>query len=255
MAHQYFNEDLKTADFTVGASLQLHGDEARHATKVSRLRVGETIKIGDGAGSFANGRVVEASDSLVSLQAEEVGFEELPSPAFELVQALAKSGRDERAVEQATEYGVSAVTAWEAERSIVRWEGAKRNKNITKWAKIAREAAKQSLRAHIPACTQIVGLSELKDMARAEGVIVLVLDPRSTRQLSHELEQLKTKAEAGSLNKILFVVGPEGGVSEREIKALEDAGALTVKLGTTVLRTSSAGSAALAVANTVFKRW
>lgn len=253
MAHQYFNELLTVEAFQAHETVTFTGEEARHAVKVSRLRVGEIIRVANGFGSWGTGVVLRATENEVSVELTEANHDAEPQPVLVLVQALAKAGRDEQAVEQATEYGASEIIPWQAERSIVRWEEQKKLKNEAKWAKIAREAAKQSLRTHIPKTHHLHSTKELAKLAAAEGAMVLVLDPQSKKRLSQQLHE-----EASSGSKILsiyFIVGPEGGITEREQNLLEEAGAKRVSLGKNVLRSGSAGPAAIAVANTVLNRW
>jgi 16S rRNA (uracil1498-N3)-methyltransferase len=176
-------------------------------------------------------------------------------PRLVLVQALAKGDRDERAVELATEFGVDQVIAWQASRSVSRWSGSgaaeKSAKGLAKWAKIAREAAKQSMRARVPEVRQFVSTDELCDLVGAPGVIAAVLHPRADRTLTEWAEMCSHP----EVEQVLMIVGPEGGLSDSEVAGLQRAGATSTVLGSHVLRTSSAGAAALAVLNVSLRRW
>lgn len=254
MANLYYREDLDRTRFEVGAIVEISGDEARHAVRVARLRVGERTSIGNGDGVIGHGDVVAVARESFSVRIDEVVSAEPLECEVVLVQALAKGGRDERAVEQSTEFGVDGILPWQASRSVSRWDGAgaseKRAKGTSKWARIAREASKQSLRARIPAVGEPVSLGDLCAAASTPGTAVLVLHPRGEVRLS------TWAAERSPLHsRILLVVGPEGGFADAEIDALEAAGAHVLILGETVLRTSSAGPAALAVLNSALGRW
>ena len=135
-----------------------------------------------------------------------------------LVQALAKGDRDERAVEQATEFGVDSIVPWQAARSVSRWDGAggaeKRAKGVAKWARIAREAAKQSMRAFIPEVRQPMTLGELCEAAAGSGTSVVVLHPRGEARLSEW-----AASHAAGAARIMLVVGPEGGFEDSELDA------------------------------------
>lgn len=269
MAHLYYREDLADAEFTVGAVLEVTGAEARHAVRVSRLRMGEHILVGNGAGAIGSGEVSAVDRERFAVRIDETRIEPLPVRPLVLVQALAKGDRDERAVEQATEFGVDLVMPWRAERSVSRWDGAggaeKTAKGVVKWRRIAREASKQSLRARIPRVTEPVTLQELCGWAEA-GAAVIALHPASERALSaYAKEELAARFAADpALNGpgpgdpaggAFIVVGPEGGFSETELTQLRAAGTQVLALGETVLRTSSAGPAALAVLNAALGRW
>ncbi|HEY9477452.1 MAG TPA: 16S rRNA (uracil(1498)-N(3))-methyltransferase [Microbacteriaceae bacterium] len=243
MAHFYLNEQL--TDAAPGTRVSILGDEARHAVTVSRIRVGETLSIGNGRGLVVTGRVVEAGAQL-SVDAADVIRTLAPMPTMTLVQALAKGGRDEQAIQAATELGVDAVIPWAAQRSIVRWDGPKAVKGQQRWASIVREATKQSLRAWIPDVGDQLTTSELA--RRAGSTRMLVLEPSAPVTLT-------SVAAEDDRRDVILVVGPEGGVAPAELDMLVHAGARAVRLGAAVLRTSTAGPAAIAVLNGALGRW
>lgn len=252
MANLYYREDLDADAFRVGSDLEIVGEEARHALRVSRLRVGERTTIGNTRGALGAGEVVSAERDRFIVRLDEVRIVPAPERTVALVQALAKGDRDERAVEQATEFGVDRIVPWQAERSVSRWDGAggaeKSAKGVAKWRRVAREASKQSLRPRVPEVTEPITLDGLCRAAKG-GATVLVLHPAGARALSEHL------AASGPGPDVLLVIGPEGGLSEHELTRLSAAGAQILRLGETVLRTSSAGPAALAVLNVVLRRW
>lgn len=242
MAHFYLNELVDSA--TVGETLSITGAEARHAVTVSRLAVGEPVSIGNGRGLLARGTIVTATPTELAITVAEVEATDRPMPAIVLAQALAKGDRDELAIQAATELGVDAVVPWAAARSISRWEGAKITKGHERWSAVVREATKQSIRSWIP---DVLDLASTKQLARlADSTRMLVLDPLASESLaSLELDD----------RDIVLVVGPEGGVSPQEVEVLTSAGATLVRLGAGVLRTSTAGPAAIAVLNVALGRW
>lgn len=258
MAHLYYDNSLTAADLVPGNSVTVSGQEAHHAVTVGRLRPTEKILLGNETGVLAQVLVTEvvAHGSSPEFTAQVVSSKTVASPAVELVlvQALAKGGRDEMAVQQATEFGVQTVIPWQAQRSIAVWAGsAKVAKGQTKWQRIAREAAKQSLRAHIPQVLPPHGTKELVALAADPQTLMLVLDPWQAQRLSAVVKKL---AETDSVfNRVIFVVGPEGGIAQEELQDLTAVGATAVVVGEHVLRTSSAAAAALAVTNVVLGRW
>ena len=242
MAHLYLSEHLESA--AVGDRVVLTGQEARHAVTVSRLAVGENIAIGNGAGLVVTGSVTTAEHTELAITVATVAMEPRRQPAVFLVQALAKGDRDELAVQAATELGVDGVIPWTAARSISRWEGAKVAKGRDRWSAVVREASKQSLRAWIPDVLDLVTTKQL--IRLAEGARMLVLEPTAELALS---------ALESDGRDLLLVVGPEGGIAPQELDAFAAAGASVVRLGDEVLRTSTAGPAALAVLNVKLGRW
>jgi 16S rRNA (uracil1498-N3)-methyltransferase len=241
VASLYLATDLPP-DVVAGSVVTLDGDEGRHAITVARVRVGETLSISDGAGLIVSGAVVSIDGTVLTLEVATAQRHPAPVPELWLAQALAKGDRDELAVQAATELGVSGVIPWAAERSITRWEGPKADKGRVRWASIVREATKQSIRPYVPA---VEAISTTASLAKRPG-LVLVLEPTASTRLTEV---------ALDADQITLVVGPEGGVSPRELDVLGAAGAVAVRLGAEVLRTSTAGPAALAVLNARLGRW
>ena len=235
MVEPLFHKDNLVAD--VGSIVELDGPEGKHAVQVRRMRQGEAIQLSDGKGLRVRGTVAEVSGSTFKLQVTEVIREELQARQITLVQALAKGDRDELAIQAATELGAMGIIPWQASRSISRWDGPKIAKGQARWQQIVSEAAKQSLRAYTPEVKNIVDTKELAGLVPSFD-LVLVLDTSATA----------TVAEAGipSSGTIALVVGPEGGIEQSELDALQAAGAKLVSLGANVLRTSTAGPALIA---------
>ncbi|MGD8168026.1 16S rRNA (uracil(1498)-N(3))-methyltransferase [Herbiconiux sp. P16] len=247
MSSLFLRDDLAAVPHGVGDVVVLSGDEARHAATVNRMRVGEHTAIGDGQGLVVTGVVTRVEPRELELTVESAVAHPEPAPQLVLVQALAKGDRDEMAVQTATELGVSGVVPWQAERSISRWSGPKVAKGVERWSSIVREAAKQSIRPFVPAVSGLADLAGLRALAAENRM--LVLEPTASARLT------EVSFDEGSAVPVLLVVGPEGGISPREIEALTAAGAQAVRLGDEVLRTSSAGPAALAVINAALGRW
>ncbi|WP_423917463.1 16S rRNA (uracil(1498)-N(3))-methyltransferase [Frigoribacterium sp. 2-23] len=247
MAHFYLVDDLDEA--RVGSRVVVSGPEARHAVTVSRVRVGESLRLGNGRGLVVEGEVEEAQGDRLTLVASVVTHVERVAPRLVLVQALAKGDRDELAVQASTELGVDEVVPWQAARSVSRWQGPKIEKGLTRWRSIVREATKQAVRPWTPRVDDLVGTKQLVARAGVSGSLVFVLEPTAELALSAVDIDVETTRE------VLLVVGPEGGIEPSEISQLVDAGAVPVRLGASVLRTSTAGPAALAVVNVRLGRW
>ncbi|MGV8969833.1 MAG: 16S rRNA (uracil(1498)-N(3))-methyltransferase [Microbacteriaceae bacterium] len=246
MAHFYLNEAIESV--TPGATVGIDGAEVRHAVTVSRVSVGDALTIGNGRGLVVRGTVTTAEHTELSMVVETVLQVERHTPAIVLVQALAKGDRDEMAVQASTELGVDVVVPWAASRSISRWEGAKVSKGIARWNAIVREASKQSVRAWVPDVLDMVTTSAL---ARLCGPTrMLVLEPTAEVALS-----ALDFSSHDHPNDLTLVVGPEGGIAPHELEALVAAGATPVRLGSSVLRTSTAGPAAIAVLSAKLGRW
>ena len=228
-----------------GAQVVLDGAEGRHAATVRRIGVGEHLLLADGGGLVATCVVEAAAPARLDLRVDDVAVEPAPQPCFVLVQALAKGERDDQAIETATELGVDEVVPWQASRSIVQWRGERGEKARRKWESTVRAAAKQSRRPRTPVVAELVTSKGLAGrLAAASAAFVLHED--ATEPLAGQ--------DLPAFGEVVVVVGPEGGITPDEVAAFEAAGARTVRLGSSVLRSSSAGPAALAVLSAA-ARW
>lgn len=234
------------------------GAEAHHATSVRRLKRDETLSVADGTGLELVGAVAATTKSMLALRVEQRIAHELATPSLTLVQALAKGGRDELAIQSATEAGVDAVVPWQAKRSVSVWQGRKLTTGQERWASVVREAAKQSLRARVPEVGEPVTTPQLAaalDGAQADaagGRLALLLDPEAKERLTAVSLDRSVEAVHG---EVMVIIGPEGGTDPAERDRLMNAGVIPVCLGESVLRTSSAGLAAISVLSARLGRW
>ena len=233
-----------------GAAVSLGGDDGFHAATVRRIRPGERVTLSDGSGTLADCQV-DAADR-TGLQVRVLKRREVarPTPAVTVVQAVPKSDRSELAIELATEAGADGFVAWQAQRCVARWDGARADNGLRRWRAAARAAAAQSRRAHLPGVTGVLSTGALAEWIAnrvAAGAPVLVLHAPATVRLSDA-----APPDAASL---ALVVGPEGGITDAEVAALTGAGAIAVRLGPTVLRTSTAAAVALGALGVLTARW
>jgi 16S rRNA (uracil1498-N3)-methyltransferase len=230
----------------VGDELLLSGDEGHHAARVKRMRAGEELLVSDGRGGLLHCRVTKVIADALHLAVLSRQQVQPPDPRLVVVQALAKGERAELAVETLTELGVDEIVPWAASRSITQWRGARGDKALQRWRRTAREASKQSRRAWIPDVAAAVDRAGAMARLRA-ATLALVLHEDADSPL--------TQIPLPTTGEIAIVVGPEGGITPEESDAFETAGAVLVRLGAPVLRTSTAGSAALAALSARLGRW
>ncbi|MFC5730740.1 MULTISPECIES: 16S rRNA (uracil(1498)-N(3))-methyltransferase [Nocardioides] len=229
-----------------GDAVTVEGDEAHHAVVVRRLRLGEAVQLADGAGRVVTGAVSATGKRAFTVVAAEVVDHPEPQPRLVVVQALPKGDRGELAVEVLTEIGVARIVPWAAARSVAVWKGERAAKSHAKWQATAREAAKQSRRAWHPEVTPLASTADLA--ALVAGVdLAVVLHEDATEPLP--------AIAVPQDGEILVVVGPEGGLTDEEVAHLVTAGAVAVRLGAEVLRTSTAGLAAVSALLARTPRW
>jgi 16S rRNA (uracil1498-N3)-methyltransferase len=242
---------LDSAALAGGDRLVLDGAEGRHAADVRRLRVGEVLVVTDGAGQAARAEVLEVTRGALALGVLERWSEPEPQPRLVVVQALAKGDRGETAVETLTEVGVDVIVPWSAARSVTRWSAERAPKALERWRSAARESAKQSRRIQWP---------EVRTLASTADVVALLGSSCLGLVLHEEAADPLGLLDIPATGDIVLVVGPEGGIASDELAALtaarfDGAPARAVRLGPSVLRTSTAGTAAAAVVMARTARW
>jgi 16S rRNA (uracil1498-N3)-methyltransferase len=224
----------------------LSGAEGRHAATVRRLRPGERADVTDGAGLVTECVVAGPAEGGFELTVQARREVPRPDPGITVVQAIPKGDRGELAVEEMTEVGVDRIVPWAAARCVPVWQGARGERSLARWRLTAREAAKQSRRAWIPEITPVASAAQVAELI-GEAARAMVLEPGAAASLGR-----LSLPESGDL---LVVVGPEGGITGEESTAFGAAGAMTCRLGPTVLRTSTAGTVAAAILLTRSGRW
>lgn len=271
-----FRADPAQLTGAVGETVRLTGAEARHAATVRRLAAGERLELVDGQGLRVTGEVVRAGTDQLELTITRTEREPHRVPELILVQALAKGDRDLQAVESCTELGVDAVVPWQAERSIARLRPERQSKQLAKWESTLVSAAKQSRRARWPRLQEPVTSASLARRIAAEtDTRWLILHETARERLAELTRTARPPADSSAASfadpgaernavpvrpfpearTVALIVGPEGGVSERELASFAQAGARPVLLGPEVLRSSTAGAAAVTLLSAALGRW
>jgi 16S rRNA (uracil1498-N3)-methyltransferase len=228
-----------------GDVVTVDGAEGRHAVDVLRLAVGEPVRVGDGRGLVIEGSVLAADTGVLQVQVLARHDVPAPEPTFVLVQALPKGDHGPLAVDLATELGVDRIVPWSAARCVTRWREDRVDKGLARWRAVARAASKQARRPRVPEVTEPMSTRQVCGLL-ADVDLALVLHEQARQPFS--------KIDVPRSGTVAVVVGPEGGLTDGEVVAFRAAGAQSVRLGTEVLRTSTAGAAALA-ALSVRTRW
>ena len=225
--------------------IQVAGDEAHHAIKVLRIKLGEEILVSDGAGNWVRAVVENIEKKTFMAKVLERGFQDEKSPRLIVVQGLPKSDRVKDAIEILVESGVDLIIPWQADRSISKWQ----KYSLDKWQSAAVAATKQSRRFRKPEIIDGLSLSQLLEI-ESENSAFLVMHELATTKLS----EVVTSKFAG-MSEIIIVIGPEGGISDSELALLEGIGAHIVGLGPEVFRSAHAGGAALSAVSALIGRW
>ncbi len=230
----------------VGSTVTVEGDEAHHAVAVRRLRIGESVVLTDGLGTSVVGSVAATGKRLFTVTVASTSSTRAAEPAFTVVQAIPKGDRGELAVEMLTEIGVATIVPWAAARCVAVWRGDRAAKSLGRWRATAREAGKQARRSWLPTVGALASTDDVVSLVASADLAVVLHEDASVA-----LASLAVPASG----EVVVVVGPEGGLTDEEVAAFADAGAQSVRLGAEVLRTSTAGVAAVAALLARSGRW
>lgn len=219
-----------------GSVVEIGGAEGHHAAAVRRIEVGESVLVTDGAGSAVRGPAVQIGKNVVRIRVAERLSGPQRAHQWIAVQALTKGPRADLVVETLTELGAGEIIAWQASRSISRWNPDRREKGLAKWRATAREATKQSRRFTVPQVSFATTAQVAARIAAADAAFVL-----------HEsaTDPIRPADLPGS-GDVILIVGPEGGISPEELRTFTDAGGRPVQVCDAVLRASTAPVVGLA---------
>ncbi|MFD0048290.1 16S rRNA (uracil(1498)-N(3))-methyltransferase [Actinomycetes bacterium NPDC127524] len=227
-----------------GNTVTISGDDFHHITRVMRMEAGSKIIAVTEDGQAGVCEITNISSDSVIGNVIEWKHEEKELPvSVTIASGLPKGDKLEYIVQKGTELGAAEFIPFIAARSVVKWDQKKAGKKTERLQKIAKEAAEQSHRTILPNVQEPVSLTELANLGGFH-VKLIAFEEEAKRGETSILASLLGKAEPGQ--RILFVFGPEGGLSEAEIEKLSAAGFISCGLGPRILRTETAPLYALA---------
>jgi len=232
---------LEEEQLVKGNEITLNEEDLKHAYRVLRLKPGDHAAVSDGRGAVKYGVITVSEPEIVRVRLEQ----DLPaaeSPLeLTLVQSLAKGEKMEQVIRQTVELGIKRIIPVVTARSVPRLDSSKEEKKITRWRSIIRSAAAQCRRAYLPQLEPLHGLQSILPLIAASKTLV-PYEREGNAPLVEVLSRPKPKNKA-----VLLFIGPEGGFNSEEIKAIEEAGGITVHLGPRILRTETAAVAAVSM--------
>ena len=220
--------------------MQITGQDAHHIIDVLRMGPGDPLQVVADDGISFVGEITAVSTNTVTISAKEILREtHEPDVRISLLQGLAKGEKMELIIQKAVEIGVAEIFPLAMDHSVVVLDRSKAGKKTERWQKIAEAAAKQSKRDMIPDVHEVMKLSQV---LQEEKWDLLVIAYESENRISLK-EVLQAHKNAKSIG---VIIGPEGGLSNEEVKAAQEAGGIAVSLGRRILRTETAGLVAAA---------
>jgi 16S rRNA (uracil1498-N3)-methyltransferase len=223
-----------------GERAALTPDAAHYLRDVLRLVPGDAVEVFDGAGGVHDGRVLEGFEALAVGPRRDA---RTGGAAIWLLVALAKGEKVDLVVQKATELGVARVVPFAAARSVVRLEAEKGEERARRWRRIAEEAARQCGRADVPD-VRVPATLEAALAQLPPGFTALVFHPGGAPLAGAASPE---RAEAPAERGYAAVIGPEGGLTDDELRACDRAGAVRASLGPRVLRAETAAIVAVAL--------
>lgn len=228
------------ADITEN-TVRLRDDEFKHLTRVLRLVPGDEVEAFDGAGAAYLIRLTrltdrEAEGQIISRLARQVE----PALPVVLAQGLPKGDKMDLIVQKCTELGITRIIPLETERVVVKLTPDKGRERQQRWQRIALEAAKQCRRNQVPAIDPVTPWAKAVGGLPNGAIGLLPWEEEPGRGLKTMLRQIKP-----SVDGIYVFIGPEGGLSAAEVEAARQSGVVPVSLGPRILRTETAGLAAV----------
>ncbi len=221
--------------------LKVEGEEVRHIRKVLRLGTGDEVVVFDGSAMEYLGTIVEEGPSTVVIEIKET----LPSIResvleVTLAQSLLKGEKMDYLVQKATEIGVKEILPFFSSRSVPLLDRSKELARLRRWEKIAIGAAKQCGRGVIPKIGAFQEYAEMIERVPHDSLLLVLWEKDGTR-LKEALKKYKER------ERIFFIVGPEGGLSEQEVEEAKANGFIPVTLGTRILRSETAALCVLSI--------
>lgn len=223
--------------------IEIVGDDVNHITNVLRMKQGEILKVcNQETGENYMAEIINAQKNSVTCEIQEKLEEIVESNVdITLYQGLPKFEKMELIIQKNTEVGVNAIVPVIMERTVVKLDEKQASKKLERWQKIAEIAAKQSMRDRIPKIKNIIKINKISDSLKEEkfDTILVAYENEEKTMLKEELKKLENSKD--KKYKIAIIIGPEGGISEKEIEQLNNLGAKCVSLGRRILRTETAG--------------
>lgn len=230
------------ASLAPGATLSLPPDAAHHASRVLRLHEDEPVVLFNGAGGEYAGRIIRLSRDGVAVEIGAFQPVEKESPlSVTLMQGVSAGDRMDLTIQKAVELGAITIQPILAERSVVRLKGERGDSRREHWQRVAAAACEQCGRNRVPSVGTAITLEFYKS---PENALKILLAPDGAATM---------RSVGASVDKpIVVAAGPEAGFSPREESLLISAGFIPVRLGPRVLRTETAGPAALAALSALY---
>ena len=256
MQHFFINKNQKENDI-----IKIVGNDVNHIKNVLRCKINEKLEISilETEERFLVEILELNNEDIICKIVEKIEEDFEPDININIIQALPKSDKMELIIQKCTELGVKEITPLELERCIVKLSGKDVNKKLERWQIIAETAAKQCRRSIIPKINNLYNLKNIEEIIKKSDLVILAYENETENSLKDVINELKFKnlqqeisfaainnfkninKEAGKNDTISIgiIIGPEGGLEEKEVESLKKLGVKSVSLGKRILRTET----------------
>lgn len=226
------NEQIK------GTTIEILGEDVKHIKNALRKQIGDNIEICD-----------QDTEKSYICEIEKIGNESILTNIIEelqsyddnikvdIYQGLPKADKMELIIQKSVELGVNSIIPVAMKRCVVKIESKDESKKIARWQKIAESAAKQSGRSTIPEIKNIVNIEKIIQLIKEYDCVIVAYENEKNNTIKRELLEIKEKVH--DKVKIAVIIGPEGGLEEKDVELLKHNGAKIVTLGHRILRTET----------------
>ena len=238
---KFFVESENISD----GKVRIKNSDVNHIKNVLRLGISDKVQICDkNTSSNYICEITEISQNEVELHIiERIESEIEGNVELDIFQGLPKADKMELIIQKGTELGVNRFIPVKFERCVVKLDEKSENKKLDRWQKIAEVAAKQSMRDLVPKIEKIVTIKNITEIIKEYDLVLLAYELEKNNYIKNELKKIKNEKNGLGANKIKYriavIIGPEGGIEEKEVEVLRNAGAMVVSLGKRILRTET----------------
>ncbi|KOP83501.1 16S rRNA (uracil(1498)-N(3))-methyltransferase [Cytobacillus solani] len=246
MQRYFVNQSADETRFTIA------GDDYHHIARVMRMKEGDQIICVTPLNKSAVCAIAEITDEQVITEVVQwiSGTSELPIEVT-IVSGLPKGDKLEWIIQKGTELGAFQFIPFISARSVVKWDEKKAEKKLERWQKIAKEAAEQSHRTILPKVKSPINIKSLIKISEDFDYKLIAFEEEAKQGEASVLSKILAEMEKGQT--LLFVFGPEGGLTEQEVSSLREHGFRSCGLGPRILRTETAPLYALSAVSYHFE--
>lgn len=214
------------------------GEDANHIKNVLRYKNGDKLEIVIDTKIY-QGEIIEINKDYINCRIENVLENQIQSKVYlHIIQGLPKTDKMELIIQKTIELGASEITPLEMERCVVKLDNSNTKKKIERWQKIAKSSAEQSKRNCIPKVNDVIYFKNIFNLLQDYDIVIVAYEEEKQNTLKEELKRLKNMNKTNY--KIACIIGPEGGITQKEIQQLKQNNVKCVTLGSRILRTETA---------------